>query len=126
MVFLLRGPWQEMGFIICDFFFFFFSTVSKGSWFDQVTSQALIFFEINSLISRRGMKGWRMKIPPCRKKKNQRKKEEWRISVAKVLLKHFVQRHFQEHYSWLNTRFFFFSFFSLLLYLWPINIGSLS
>lgn len=57
-------------------------------------------------------------------KKNQRKNEEWRISVAKVLLKHFVQRHFQEHYSWLNTRLFF--FFSLLLYLWPINIGSLS
>lgn len=53
-------------------------------------------------------------------KKNQKKNEELRISVAKVLLKHFVQRHFQEHNSWLNTRFFFF-----LLYLWPINIGSL-
>lgn len=35
-----------------------------------------------------------------KKKKNQRKNEELRISVAKVLLKHFVQRHFQEHYSW--------------------------
>lgn len=103
MLLLFGGPCQEMGFIN-TWCFLLNCFERKFVWPGPPDRHS--FLKINSLISRKGTKfRWHVKIPHGG---GQRKNEELRISVAKVLLKHFVQRRFQEHYSWLNPRFFFF------------------